>query len=101
MVQQSLYCLMEWLASPGEIEIVLIGTVPHHAETLDVPPALFTGFLDAVADTVAETIPPDHAAERALWDEIRADLCTIIDQAAQFIRPAAQACPYTTATGLP
>jgi hypothetical protein len=101
MVEQSLYCLMEWLGSPGEIEIVLLGTVPHHADTLNVPPELFTGLLDAVAATVADTIPPENVDERALWNAIRADLTGVIGEAAQFTRAALSGCPHAVATGFP
>ncbi len=35
MVEQALYCLMYGFDSPGEIEILLLGSVPHHNDTLN------------------------------------------------------------------
>ena len=36
MVEQALYCFMDWYKSPGEIKMTLLGSVPHHVETLNV-----------------------------------------------------------------
>ncbi len=82
MVEQALYCLMRWLESPQEIEIILYGSVPHHAATLDVPPAMFTGLMEAVCDEIIATIPADEADELRLWEGLRADLVALIDRAA-------------------
>ena len=59
MVSEALYCLMKWPESPGEVEIILLTTVPHHADTLAVPPDLFGGLITAVSETVAASIPLD------------------------------------------
>ncbi|MCH7629820.1 MULTISPECIES: hypothetical protein [Novosphingobium] len=82
MVEQALYCLMRWLESPQEVEIILYGSVPHHAETLDVPPAMFTGLLEAVCDEIIATIPADVGDELQLWQSLRADLVALIARAA-------------------
>src|SRR5690625_6177142 len=47
MVENSLYCLMSWFESPGEIEMLLAGSVPHHEETLRVPPHWYEELLEA------------------------------------------------------
>jgi hypothetical protein len=70
MVAQTLWCLMTWVERPIEIRIVLQGTVPHHAAALNVPEPLFSGFIDAVMETIAETIPADAPEERALLASI-------------------------------
>lgn len=86
MVSQALYCLMSWFDSPGEIEIVLLGSVPHHAQTLEVPPDWYGGLLAALADTIGATIPDDAAQERALWGELKAELLGVIEQSALYAR---------------
>lgn len=82
MVEQALYCLMRWLESPQEIEIILHGSVPHHAATLAVPPAMFTGLMEAVCDEIIATVPADEADELALWYGLRTDLVGLIARAA-------------------
>ena len=84
MVMQVLYCAMEWFSSPGEIEVILMTTVPHHIRTLEVAMELFSGLVTAVCDTVAGTIPPEMAEERAVWAELRAVLTGLIGQEAAF-----------------
>ena len=74
MVEQTLYCLMTWVERPAEIRIVLQSTVPHHESALHVSDRLFAGFLDAVVDTIAGTIPADAGQEQALLASIRAAL---------------------------
>lgn len=70
MVDQTLYCFMTWFVSPGEISILLRGTICRHLDTLGISPAIFAGMLDAARETVVETIPPDNADERAVWAEM-------------------------------
>lgn len=84
MVEQVLYCLMEWFDSAGEIEIILITTVPHHIDTLNIPPTFFADLIDAVCDTVVATIPADRAGERAVWDELRHELLDITNNSAAY-----------------
>lgn len=78
MVERTLYCLMTWLDSPGEIEIMLMGSVPHHDATLKVPPQWFGGFLETTAQVIVETIPSDAADELTVWQELRDDLGQLI-----------------------
>lgn len=78
MVETALYCIMNWMESPGEIEVVLMGTVPHHLETLKVPLDWFTGFLLATAEVVTGTIPADRKDERDVWDTLVTDLLSVI-----------------------
>lgn len=74
MVEQALFCLMEWLNDRAVIEIILTTTVPHHAEVLAVSPELFLGLLGAVHDTVRATIPAHATEELAVWADIHAGL---------------------------
>jgi len=74
MVEQALYCLMRWHSDRGEIEVILDSTIPHHAVALAIAPELFTGMVDALCDTIAETIPPDADLEHAAWDSLRLGL---------------------------
>lgn len=83
MIENSLYCLMYWFESPGEIEILLAGSVPHHSETLQVSPKWYADLLEATAEFIATTIPADNAQELAVWDELRSDLRNLIEQSSQ------------------
>jgi AcrR family transcriptional regulator len=91
MVEQALYCLMEWYNAPAEIEIILTNTVPHHAETLGVRPQLFSELIAAVCDTIAATIPAHEAGERAVWRELREEMQRLVDEGARFAHPPLQA----------
>lgn len=84
MTERTLYCLMQWFESPGEIEIMLMGSVPHHDATLQVRPEWFAGFIDATADVITATIPVDRTDEQEVWQELRAELQEIVDQSASF-----------------
>lgn len=74
MVEQVLYCMMRWFEYPGEVEIVLNTTIPHHIVTLGVSDNIFSGLLEAVCDIVETTIPEDAADERELLRGLRKDL---------------------------
>lgn len=45
MVAQTIYCLMTWFKFPGEVEGVLMTSVPHHEQTLEVRPDWYEGLL--------------------------------------------------------
>jgi len=85
MVERALYCLMYWFESPGEIEIMLGGSVLHHNDTLQVPPEWYSGLIDAAIDVIEETIPPGHGGERAVWAELRRELGGLVEQSRQYI----------------
>ncbi len=79
MIENSLHCLMHWFESPGEIEILLGGSVLHHNDTLHVPPDWYIDLIEATADVIAATIPAENAAELAAWNEVRSDLRGVIN----------------------
>lgn len=85
MVDRTLYCLMTWRESPGEIEIMFFGSVPHHAQTLQVPPAWYAGLLRAVADVIGETIPIDARDEEVAWSRQRDELLAVVEESANGI----------------
>ena len=87
MVEQALYCLMEWFDSPGEIEIILLTTIPHHIETLGVSIEQFTRLLAAVCEVLNGTIPPGEIEERAVLAELEKSLLDICAQAAACAGP--------------
>ncbi len=94
MVDQALYCLMNWYSSRGEVEIVLLGSVPHHAETLKVPPNAYQGLLQATAEVIGDTIPVDNTEELAVWRDLCDGLYAVIEQSRRYIhapKEAAQA----------
>lgn len=81
MVENTLYCLMTWLESHAEVEILLWHTVPHHVQTLDVPVALFVGLAEVVTEVIVATIPADCPDELAVWEEIHAGVTRVTMQA--------------------
>ena len=92
MIENSVFCMMYWLSDPGTIEILLTGSVPHHNDTLDVPPEWYSGLLEAVAEVVSSVIPADEVEERAAMDEVRSDLARLIESSrAYFWRKSAAA----------
>ena len=88
MVETTLYCIMTWFERPGEIATILYGTVPHHTQTLHVVLPHFVGLLNAVIDAIADTIPAEEPAERALIEEIRNSLAVMIEDASKEWVPA-------------
>jgi hypothetical protein len=89
MVERVLYCLMQWLESPGEIEMLLTGSVIHHNDTLQIPPTWFDELVKATADIIVETIPPQNSAEIAVWADLRNDLHKLIEESShQVYAPA-------------
>ena len=86
MVSQALYCLMEWFECPGEIEIVLLGTIPHHIETLHIEPARFADLLLQVCDTIGDTIPASEATEQEVLAGLRADMVDLFNQGYAYVR---------------
>lgn len=91
MVEQALYCLMEWYDCPGEIEIILVTTIPHHIETLHVKFEHFAELIDAVCETVTATIPPQQSGELAVWEELQAAMKALCKEGAEYVRiPARQ-----------
>lgn len=81
MVEQALYCLMEWPSAPEATRILLVNTAPHHVDTLKIEPGLFVGLIDAVRETVDETIPHAASAERAAWRQVCAEVCDVLEAA--------------------
>ena len=81
MVEQVLDCVMRWFDSRGEIEITLMNTIPHHLDTLNVPPEHFAQLVEAVFDTLAMTIPDTEPAEREVLDGIRKELIGVCREA--------------------
>jgi hypothetical protein len=87
MVENSLYVLMSILAAPGETEILLGGSVLHHHDTLRVPPKWYGDLIEATADVVADTIPPENTAEQEAWSQARAELQDIVNRSAKWVSP--------------
>ena len=92
MVEQTLYCFMDWFKSAGEIRMAILGSVPHHVETLNVAVEHYHTLLEATATVVANTIPPANTQELAVWQEVGDNLHAVVDTANQnvFRREATQ-----------
>jgi len=82
MIDNCLYCIMTFVEAPVEVGIVLHGSIPHHAGTLDVSVEHYLGLLDAMLDVLVETVPAGAREELALWREIRAGLHSLIARSA-------------------
>lgn len=83
MVENSLYCLMQWCEHQYDVVILLNNSVPHHNDTLNVPPSWYTGFIQATADVVADTIAETKQAEREVWRETAQKLNLTIEEASR------------------
>ena len=53
MIENALHCLMHWFESPGEIEILLIGSVLHHNDTLHVSTDWYGDLIETTAEIIA------------------------------------------------
>lgn len=84
MVEQALYCLMDWYQSPNAVEILLQGSVPHHMETLNIPADIYNGLLQSTARVVSDTIPSENRLEIEVWNEARNRLQDVISESSQY-----------------
>lgn len=82
VIEQALYCLMNWYRRPAEIEILLQETVPHHIETLDIPLSYFLGLLDTLIELIAAAVPQGAVEEHKILSELLSDLGAVINGAA-------------------
>ncbi len=83
MVQNALYCLMDWHADPGSIEVMLFNSVPHHHYTLQVPPQWYAGLLEVTAEVIGETIPAAAEDERNAWQSLTAELLQVLEESSR------------------
>lgn len=87
MVEQALYCFMRWFESPGEVEMTLLGSVPHHAETLNVTVEHYRKLLLAMSAVIHQSIPLDNACELKIWQEITDNLLGVVELANRNVFP--------------
>lgn len=87
MVEQAVYCLMRWYERPGEIEIILVTTIPHHIESLGISAEDFTNLFEAVFDTIGGTIPSTALDEMALWQNLRDTMLKLCAIGVSYSRP--------------
>lgn len=82
MVENCLYCMMEWFGRPGEVRGVIEDQIPHHVRTLEVSAQWYWEMLRASLEVVSEIIPPEAPDEAAVWAEMSEGLRTMIFAAA-------------------
>lgn len=82
MVGNALYCLMYCLRSPEEIRILLRDSVPHHDETLKVPPVWYLDLVDVTAELIEGTIPEGNEAEARVWAQVRQSMKALFEECA-------------------
>ena len=63
----------------------LLGSVPHHAETLNVSVAHYSKLIDAVALVVRRTIPVENTIEIQSWDDVTQNLHQVVRLASEEI----------------
>ena len=85
MVERSLYCFMYWAQSPGEIEFLLMGSVPHHADILGIPPDFYQGLIDATAAVIESTIPEENEDEKHIWTEMYQEIHDMFLQGKRYV----------------
>jgi hypothetical protein len=78
MVEQSLYRLMRWWESPGEVETVLLSTMPRHIEELGVTEAMVAQFISMVCDVISDTIPNERLDEHDTLAELEGTLIDVV-----------------------
>lgn len=79
MVENALYCVMNWFERRTEIEILLDQSVPHHSATLAVPPDWYSGLIAAVIEVILPTVPEEASDEREAWAVLGVALAARID----------------------
>jgi len=89
MVQRALYCLMYWFETPGEIEMSLAGSIPHHNDTLSVPPHWYGELIDVAAAVIVHSIPRENTRELEVWTELRGDLAEVIAGGSAYVKSPA------------
>ena len=79
MVAQAVYCLMTWFEYPGEVQGVLMTSVPHHKQTLEVRPEWYEGLLASSCSVLSA-----HAidGEQQVWEDVETELRGLILDAA-------------------
>lgn len=79
MVEQVIYCIMDWHDAREEIELKLINTIPHHVRTLSVSVAHFVALVDAVFSVIMSGVP--HMGdwrEVEFWKKFRKEMSDFI-----------------------
>ena len=78
MVEQALYCIMQWPIDRQEVEFIL-GTVgPQHASTFGIGTEHFIGFFDSVFAVIRQTIPSHALPESRIFGSLQSELQTSI-----------------------
>ncbi len=80
MVAATIFLLMQWAEDPYSARIEQGTTIVHHNDTLEIPPRLYLGLIDAVLELLFATIPADAEQEIALWRRVRNEITQYIDQ---------------------
>jgi hemoglobin-like flavoprotein len=79
MVAQALYCLMTWFEYPGEVKGVLMSSVPHHKQTLEVRPEWYEGLLASSCAVLGACAAEDT---HQVWRDVESELRDFIRDAA-------------------
>lgn len=87
MVEQVLYCLLTWYERPGEIEVILLNSVPHHNNVLKVRPEWYGALIEVTCDIIGATIPASEIDEGEVWSEVKAELRRLVEGSAGLAQP--------------
>ncbi|WP_284125133.1 protoglobin domain-containing protein [Parerythrobacter aestuarii] len=79
MVTATAYMLLQWASDRQSTMIEQGTTIGHHHDTLKVGPQWYMGLVDSMLEVLFATLPENAADERAMWLEIRAEVCAFVD----------------------
>ena len=74
MVEQTLYCVMDWIENQDNSKITLLHTLPHHTDTLNVPLKSFYSMFEALFGVVENSVLNTDKKKQELWQEIKSEI---------------------------
>ena len=79
MVAESLFLLLQWIEAPSTAKIDHGTAIPHHNDTMRIPPHWYLGLVDAALEVLLGSIPEEHEEERAMWLAVREEFATFVE----------------------
>ena len=79
MVSESLFLLLQWIESPSTARIDHGTAIPHHNDTMQVPPHWYLGLVDAALEVLLDSIPSDSGDEIAMWLAVREEFAGFVE----------------------
>ena len=73
MVEQTLYCILDWTRNREASKVAVFSTLPHHIETLEVSLEMFLSPFEALFDVIERVILPSDTLQQTAWQTLRTD----------------------------